>query len=120
VHGQQGLVGGDHVLAVVDGRHDQFPGHGIAADQLDDDVDIGVLDQSEGVVGHDARLAAGEFLRADQIAVRHGGNADGAAGAAGDFFLVAGQDGPGTATDGADAQQAYVDRFHLSFYSSDE
>ena len=113
VHGQQGLVGGDHVLAVFDGGQHQFLGHGVAADELDDDVDVRVLDHREGVVG-DPRLAAGDRVGQIQVAVGHGGDLDGPAGAAGDFLSVAGEDGPGAATDGADAQQAYVDRFHFS------
>jgi hypothetical protein len=102
------------VLAVVDGRHDQVPGHGVAADEFHDDVDVRVPDQGEGVVGH-PDLATGEFPGPFQVAVRHGGDADGAAGAAGDFLRVAGEDGPGTAADGADPQQAYVDWFHIRF-----
>ena len=42
VHGEQRLVGGDHVLAVGDGLQHQFLGDAVAADQLDDDVDLRV------------------------------------------------------------------------------
>jgi hypothetical protein len=51
MHGQQRLVGGDHVLAVFDGLEHQLLGHAVAADQFDDDVDLGVGDDGEGVVG---------------------------------------------------------------------
>ena len=42
VHGQQRLVGGDHVLAVGDGLQHQLLGDAVAADQFDDDVDVGI------------------------------------------------------------------------------
>jgi hypothetical protein len=54
VLGEQGLVGGDHVLAVVDRLQHEDPGDVIAADQFDDDVDLGIADHRESVVGHPA------------------------------------------------------------------
>jgi hypothetical protein len=42
VNGDQRLVGGDHVLAVLDGLEHQFASDGVAADQLDDDLDFRV------------------------------------------------------------------------------
>jgi hypothetical protein len=39
MHGEQRLVGGDHVLAGRDGFHHQLARDAIAADQFDDDVD---------------------------------------------------------------------------------
>jgi hypothetical protein len=44
VHGQQRLVGGDHVLAGGNRFEHQRLGNAVAADQLDDDVDLGVGD----------------------------------------------------------------------------
>src|SRR5690606_37198326 len=52
MHSDQRLVGGDHVLAVLDGLEHQFEGQGIAADQLDDDIDLGVTDNGENIVGN--------------------------------------------------------------------
>ena len=52
MHGEQRLVGGDDMLAVGDRLHHHFLGDTIAADQLDDDFDIGVVDDTEKVVGH--------------------------------------------------------------------
>jgi hypothetical protein len=46
VHGQQRLVGGDHVLAGGNGLQHQRLGDAVAADQLDDDVDVGVGDDT--------------------------------------------------------------------------
>ena len=42
--GQQRLVGGHHVLAGADGRHDDLLGDVDAPDGLHDDVDAGVFD----------------------------------------------------------------------------
>jgi len=113
VRGQQRLVGGDHVLAVRDGLQNEFLGDGIAADQFDHDIDVRVRDHAVGIGGQ-ARLAAGDFLRPCLVLVRHRGDHDAAAGAAGDFLLVARQHVPGAAAHGANAQQAHVDRFHFS------
>jgi hypothetical protein len=55
--------------------------------------------------------------RAVHVQVGHHGDLDAAAGAAADFFLVALQHVEGAAADGADAQQAYLDRFHGEFTS---
>jgi hypothetical protein len=48
VLGKQRLVGGDHVLAVVDGLQNQRLGDITTADQFDDDVDLGVTDDGKG------------------------------------------------------------------------
>ena len=40
VHGDEGLVGGDHMLAALDGLKDEPAGRVRAADELDDDVDV--------------------------------------------------------------------------------
>jgi hypothetical protein len=52
MHGQQRLVGGDHVLAGGNGFHHQRAGDAVAADQLDDDVDVGVGDDGARVADH--------------------------------------------------------------------
>ena len=111
MHGQQGLVGRDHMLARLDGLHDQGLGHAIAADQLDDDVDLGVGDDRTRIA-HDLRRVADRGLRPRRVQVGHHRDLDAAAGAALDLFLVALQDVEDTVTDGAYAQQAYLDGFH--------
>ena len=45
VHGQQGFVGGDDVLAVSDGVEHQMTRRRAAADSLDDDVDVRMANQ---------------------------------------------------------------------------
>src|SRR5690606_3552062 len=111
MHGKQCLVGGDHVLAVLDGLEHQFAGHAIAADQLDDDVDVRIAHHRESVVG-ELHTATGHRAGMLEVLVRHRGDADRPPGAPGDFFLVTFQNVEGAAADGTDAQQAYVDRFH--------
>ncbi len=50
VQGDQRLVGGDHVLAVLDRLQHQLARRRVAADQFDDDVDIRIVDHRKGVV----------------------------------------------------------------------
>jgi len=52
VHGDQRLVGSDHVLAVLDGFEHQLTGNGIAAYQLDDDIDLRIGGHGEDIVGN--------------------------------------------------------------------
>ncbi len=112
MHGEQRLVGGNHVLAIGDGLHHHILGHAVAADQFDDDVDFRIIDQREGVVGHPGRTAGnlpGQF----DIPVGHSRNAYRTTGAAGNFFCVAIENGPGTTADGADADKANIYGFHV-------
>src|SRR5262249_60070921 len=51
VMGKQGLVGGDHVLPRGERRLDRVPCDALlSADQLDEDVDPGLLGESNGIV----------------------------------------------------------------------
>ena len=112
VGGEQRLVGGDNVLAVGDGFQHHVLGEGVAADQLDNDVDVRVGDDLVSVRRHFG-LAAGDFFRPFDVLVGHLGNDDAATGAAGDFLLVARKYRPGAAAYGTDAKQAYVYWFHV-------
>jgi hypothetical protein len=103
------------VLAVGDGLQHQFLGDAVAADQFDDDVDLGVRHHREGVVGH-LRPAGGHLPRQFEVLVRHLGDADRPPGATGDLGFVACKNGKGAATDGADAQKSYVDGFHFKVF----
>ena len=51
VVGQQGLVGGDHVLAPGDGGQGEVPGRAQAADELHHDVDLRVVQEVLGPGG---------------------------------------------------------------------
>ena len=116
MHGQQGLVGGDHVLAVLDGLQDQLLGHAVAADELHHNVDFRIRHHRESVVRQPGGGAGGDLPGQLQVLVRHCGDADRPAGAAGDFFLVTLENGEGAATDGADAQESNIDRFHFKAF----
>ncbi len=65
-------------------------------------------------------LGADDGLRARRVEVGHHGDLDAAAGAALDLVLVALQDVEDAAADGADAQQADLDGFHVLAVASVE
>jgi hypothetical protein len=102
VQRDQRLVGGDHVLAVLDGLQHQLAGRRIAADQLDDDIDLGIIDDGEGVVADapdllQALMRSGSYSRAAAWAIcgcraRRGGRSR----------RRCGQHGDGAAADGAE------------------
>ena len=65
VHGQQRLVGRDHVLAGRNRFEHQLAGQVVAADQFDDDLDLGVADDVARIGHHTGGIAhdgAGLFL----------------------------------------------------------
>ena len=111
VYGQQCLVGRDHVLPVGNGLHDQGFRQVVAADQFDDDVDLGIVDDQIRVIDDPAR-AGDERFGARYVAHGDGDDFNAAARAALDFFLVALQDAERAVTDVAQAQQADLDGFH--------
>ena len=55
--GQELLVAGDDRLAGLERAEDQLAGRLDAADELDDDVDVGIVDDRPRVGGEDARAA---------------------------------------------------------------
>ena len=75
---------------------------GIAADQLDNDVDVGIRDHFGCVAGHDDVIAR-DFARLLDIAIGNHPDDDTAARPACDFFLIALENGKSAAADGADA-----------------
>ncbi|MNS93113.1 hypothetical protein D3C72_1272690 [compost metagenome] len=109
VHGNQRLVGGDHVLAVFDGLEHQFAGHGVATDQLDDNVDFRVARNFEHISGN-----GGTGNLAVRVLRAHGNlcHFNTAPGTAGDLLGVALKYIEGSATDGPQPTDAYFDRFH--------
>ena len=115
VLGEQRLVGGDHVLAARDGRQHQLLRARLAADQLDDDVDVGLRDDRAGSAT--SSMPSSATARGfGEVAGRGHGDHDLAAGAARDLLAVAAQHLDGAAADGSQAQQAHADRFHVSFF----
>ncbi|MCY1356691.1 hypothetical protein D9M69_431510 [compost metagenome] len=109
VHGDQRLVGGDHVLAVLDGFEDQLAGLGVATDQLDDDVDFRVVDQLENVRGDGGGTGIAFRVRTTGGNLR---NLDSTPGTAGNLLGVAFEYVEGAATDGPQATDAYFYRLH--------
>src|SRR5690606_7484240 len=102
-------VGGDHVLAVLDGLQDQFAGLGVATDQLDDDVDFRVVGHVEDVGGDGG--SAGFTLRVGTTSGNLG-NFDSTPGTAGNLLGVAFEYVECAATDGPQATDAYFYRLH--------
>src|SRR3989441_9734904 len=98
-----------------DRREHEVLRHGDPADQLDDDIDVGIAHHLEGVRG-DARLPGGELFRLFDLLVGDDADLDGAPGAARDLLPVAREHRPGAAAHRADAEQSHLDRFHLSFF----
>src|SRR6185369_953254 len=113
VGGEQRLVGGHDVLAVGDRLQHQRLRDRVAADQLDDDLDVVSPGHAEGVVD-DLRSVSYDRSGFLNFLVRHHRDADRAPGAALDLVGVAIEYLPGAAAYGADAEQPYVNRLHVS------
>ncbi len=111
MHGQQRLVGGDHMLAGRNRFQYQGLGNAVATDQLHHHVDVGVGDDLARIAHHLGSVAH-HGLGARGIQVGHHGNLNATTRATADLFLVALQHVESAAAHGANAQQAYLDRFH--------
>ena len=111
VHREQRLVCGDDVLAGLDRVHHQHARDAIAADQLDDDVDLGMRDHL-AAIGHDLHLVADDAAGALGVQVGNHRDLDAATGAPADLFLISPQHVERAAAHGADAEQADLDGFH--------
>src|SRR5690606_23435565 len=112
VHGDQRLVGGDHVLAALDGGEHEIVGGALdAADQLDDDIYLGVVEKLArvGREAHPLQRAAAHALR---IAHQCAAHVDGAPRPTRDLVAVALEHVDRAAANGADAGDADLDRFH--------
>jgi len=108
---QQGLVGGYDMLAVVDRRQNQVLRDFSASDQFDHDIDVGMAHHFGRVIG-DLGGVTDQFACPAEVLVGDHFDDDSAASPPGDFFLVAAKHGERPASDGADAEQAHVYRFH--------
>ena len=113
MHSEQRLVGGDHMLASLNGLHHQLARNAVAANQFDDDINIGVGNDGASIVNY---FDGGPYSRlcASRIQIGHHGDFNAAAGTAQDFFLIAGQHVEHTAADNADAQQAHLKRWQIT------
>src|SRR6185295_18778781 len=104
---------GDDMLAALDRLEHQVLGHRVAADQLNDDIDVPGAHHFVGVA-QDARLLADFFSRDFGRLVGDLRDLDGAPGAAADLVGVAVEYVPGAAADRADPEQPYADRLHAA------
>ena len=104
VFGDQRLVGGHHMLVVVDGAQDQFQGRLVTTDEFNDDLHLWIIHYGKGVVGYlRDTVQAGDG--SGVICLGRGvGDNDTPAGTARDLFGVTVQHGDGAAADGTEAQ----------------
>ena len=113
VLGEQRLVGGDHVLAAVDRLEHQLACVGVAADELDHDVDVGPRDDGpRGGRELDALERHRAFLR--EVARPGDLDHDVAPGAPRDLLAVAPQHLDRAAADRSQAEEPDVDRLQAS------
>src|SRR5690606_23466900 len=107
--GEQRLVGGNHVLALADRLHDPLLGDRLAADELDDNIDIGVASHLEPV-GGDAHVAvAQQSPGLFNVAHGHRRHLDTPPGTPCDLFSVLLQHLPGAATHDSQTQKPDLD-----------
>jgi len=99
------------MLAVGDRQEDELPCLIIAAEQLDDDVHLGIADQRTRIIG-DATLAGGQPVRPFQVAIGDDADPDRASGAPRNLFGVSLEHRVDATTDGTDTEKSNVDRFH--------
>ncbi len=114
VGGDERLVGGDHVLAVLDGLEHQLPRRRVASDELHHDVHLGVLHHLEGVLGdlHRFQPVDAGGIEVSRRRVHH---ADFAPGTAADLGGIPVQHVHGATTHGAQSQQSYFNGFQFCF-----
>ena len=109
VNSDQRLVGGYHVLAILDRFEYQLAGDGIATDQLDDDVDFRVGGHVKDV-GRDRSTGSLELgLWRTHSDLCH---FDSTPGTTSNLLGVTLKHVEGTATDSTQPTDAYFDRFH--------
>src|SRR5690606_703820 len=94
-----------------DGLEHQFERQGIAADQLDDDIDLGVAGNGENIVGNGngAGVALGVELPGRDLR-----NLDSTPGTAGNLLGIALEHIEGSATDGSQPTDANFHRFQAA------
>ena len=110
--GQQGLVGGDHVLAPGDGAHHIVPGGIGAADEFHHDIDFRVVQDVFGPGGEDIRRQ-GHGPRPVQVQVRHLLQDQGRPQAPGQQLPLLGEQAHHAGPHGAEADQADLNGFHV-------
>ena len=109
--GNQGLVRGHHVLAVGDGVEDERAGRLVAAEELHDDVDVGVSHHL-GRVGAQPGIAQSELPGPVQVRRGRVPDLDPAPRPAGDLVGVAPEHHDRSAADRAEAEQPHAHGLH--------
>ena len=109
--GHERLVGGDHVLAGTQGAEHHVARGGGAADQLDDDIDLGVVDDVVEVLGEQVEHAARLSLFGIARAHAHHFHVD--AQVALEILAMVAQDVQAAAADGARSHESKFDG-HIS------
>lgn len=108
VHGNQGLVGSHHMLAVGNGRQHQLFGRIVATNQLHHDINRRIVHHVINV-GTERDIAQIKVIAA--MAARHPGNPDVAAGTTRNNRGVASQDIECTAAYGSQSANSDIDVF---------
>ena len=110
VQGDEGLVRGDHVLALPDGAQHEVARRAGAPDELDDHVDGGVVHHRPGVAGE---IDPAHVALARAAGIAHGGprHLDAPPGAARDLVRVAAKHVDGAAPDRAEPEHPDAYRF---------
>lgn len=110
VFGQQGLVGGDHMLAVLDGAPDEFARLFDAAHEFDEHVDFRVVRKDGGVVREAGPVR--QVTRLRKVAYQHMLHLNGTPRALDDPLAVLFEDAQEAAAHGAATGHADDQRFH--------
>ncbi len=105
------LVGSDNMLAIGDGAKHQLACRLVAAEQFDDDLYLGMIDEREGIAADRYALQTAD-RRIPHLARGGVADADAATGAARDLLGIARQHVHRSAADGTEPQQSHVHRIH--------
>ena len=105
--GHDFLISGDDVLSVTQRPLDPLDGRELDAEELDDDVELGVVEELRGVCGEERGIDSLAGLRG--VAHKDGRKVEGAAELTGVDVSLLDQDASNFSTDGAGAKQRDVD-----------
>ena len=112
IFAEEFLIGGDDRLAAVQRREDKALGGLDAADDLDDDIHVGIADHLGDVIGNFALLDA-EIERALAVELQDALHRDVDVLRATVKFSVLGEDLIGSSADHAEAEYCNADTFHF-------
>ena len=115
MHGNEGLVGGDHVFARLNGFDHQLFGDAHATNQFNHHVDLRVLHDIQSR-GHHLGVLTHNGEGSGHVNIGHHGDLNGAPRAANNFSLVSQENLKGAPSNGPYAQQSYFDRFHVECF----